>query len=70
MADTRNRNANAENNNIENNDAANPPPPPPLTLEQVLASTDASDHAIDHGQYAECSTQALPPPPRDKLGDF
>jgi hypothetical protein len=31
MANTKNHNANTENNN-----AANLPPPPPLTLEQVL----------------------------------
>jgi hypothetical protein len=32
MVNTRNRNANAENNDAENNNAANPPP----TLEKVL----------------------------------
>jgi hypothetical protein len=32
MVNTRNCNANAENNDAENNNAANPPP----TLEQVL----------------------------------
>jgi hypothetical protein len=36
MSNTRNHNANAENNG-ENNDVADPPPPPPPTLEQVLA---------------------------------
>jgi hypothetical protein len=37
MTNTRNRNANAVNNNVENNDAANLPPPSLPTLEQVLA---------------------------------
>jgi hypothetical protein len=37
MTNTRNRNANAENNVENNNNDANTPPPPPPTLEQVLA---------------------------------
>jgi hypothetical protein len=66
MANTRNRNNKAADNNGENNQNVNLSPPPPPTLEQVLAiqaqmlQTMVSLHA---------QPQA-PLPPRDRLGDF
>jgi hypothetical protein len=68
MVNTRNRNDNAENNNAENNNAANWPP----TLEQVLMMQaqmlQTMQQTMVNMQNAQY--QALPPPPRDKLGDF
>jgi hypothetical protein len=72
MANTRNRNANAENNatnnNAENNNAANPP----LTLEQVLMMQaqmlQTMQQTMVNIQIAQ--PQVPPPPSRDRLGDF
>jgi hypothetical protein len=63
MVSTRNRNANAANNNTAN---------PPLTLEQVLMiqaqMLQTMQQTMVNMQNAQ--HQALPPPPRDRLGDF
>jgi hypothetical protein len=63
MVNTKNRNVNAENNK-----AANPPP----TLEQVLMMQaqmlQTMQQTMVNMQNAQ--PQALPPPPRDRLGDF
>jgi hypothetical protein len=68
MVNTRNRNVNGENNNAENNNTANPPP----TLEKVLMMQaqmlQTMQQIMVNMQNAQ--HQALPPPPRDKLGDF
>jgi hypothetical protein len=68
MVNTRNHNVNTENNNAENNNAANPPP----TLEQVLMMQaqmlQTMQQIMVNMQNAQ--PQALPPPPRDRLGDF
>jgi hypothetical protein len=65
---TRNRNANLENNDAETNNTANPPP----TLEQVLMMQaqllQTMQHTMINTQNAQ--PQAPPPPPRDRLGDF
>jgi hypothetical protein len=60
MANTRNRVAtdNAENNAGNNNNQDAKPPPPPSAYSWTsagYASTNASDHAADHGQPT-CST--------------
>jgi hypothetical protein len=73
IANTRNRNNNnAKNNNGENNQNVNPPPPPPPTIEQVLAMLaqmlQTMQQTIVNMQAAQA--QALPPLPRDRLGDF
>jgi hypothetical protein len=73
MVNTRNCNVNVENNNVvnnnaENNNAANSPP----TLEQVLMMQaqmlQTMQQTMVNMQNAQ--RQALPPPPRDRLGDF
>jgi hypothetical protein len=68
LVNTRNCNANTENNDVENNNAANPP----LTLEQVLmmqAQTLQTMHqTMVNMQNAQHQTP--PPPLRDRLGDF
>jgi hypothetical protein len=68
MVNTRNRNANAENNNAENNNTANPPP----TLEQVLMMQAQMLHTMQQtmANIQNAQPQALPPLPRDRLGDF
>jgi hypothetical protein len=73
MANTWNHNNNNNgNNNGENNQNVNPPPPPPPTLEQVLIM-QAQMLQIRQQTMVNMQTaqpQALPPPPRDRLGDF
>jgi hypothetical protein len=68
VVNTRNRNANVENNNAKNNNAANLQP----TLEQVLMMQaqmlQTMQQTIVNMQNAQ--PQALPLPPRDRLGDF
>jgi hypothetical protein len=59
---------NAVNNNAKSNKAANPPP----TLEQVLMMQaqmlQTMEQTMVNMQNAQ--PQALPSPPRDRLGDF
>jgi hypothetical protein len=68
MVNTRNRNVNVENNDAEKDNAANPPP----TLEQVLMMQaqmlQIMQQTMVYMQNAQ--PQALPPPPRERLGDF
>jgi hypothetical protein len=68
MINTRNRNANADNNVAENNNAANPPP----TLEQVLMMQaqilQIMQQTMINMQNAQ--HQVSSPPSRDRLGDF
>jgi hypothetical protein len=64
MVNIRNRNINAENNDAKNNNAANPPP----TLEQVLMMQAQMLQTMPNMYNAQ--HQAMPPPPRDRLGDF
>jgi hypothetical protein len=68
MVNTRNRNANAENNDAKNNNAANPPP----TMEQVLMMQAQTLRTMQQtmANMQSAQHQALPPPPRDRLGDF
>jgi hypothetical protein len=68
MVNTRNRNANAENNDAENNNAANPP----LTLEQVLMMQDQMLQTMQQTMVNIQNAQPQAPPllPRDRLGDF
>jgi hypothetical protein len=72
MANTRNRNANAENNvtnnNADNNNAANPVP----TLDQVLMMQSQMLHTMQQTMVnmQNAQHQAPPLPPRDRLGDF
>jgi hypothetical protein len=63
MVNRRNLNINAENNN-----AANPPP----TLEQVLMMQAQMLQTMQKTMVnmQNARPQALPPPPRDRLGDF
>jgi hypothetical protein len=73
MANTRNCNINNNGNNKrENNQNVNPPPPPPPTLEQVLIlqaqMLQTMQQIMVNMQAAQ--PQALPPPPRDRLGEF
>jgi hypothetical protein len=67
MANTRNRNANAENNAVNNNTVN-----PPLTLEQVLMMQAQMLQTMQQTMVnmQNVQHQALPPSPRDKLGDF
>jgi hypothetical protein len=71
MANTRNYNNNGDNNR-ENNQNVNPPPTPPPTLEQVLVMQaqmlQTMQQTMVNMQAAQ--SQASPPPPRDRLGDF
>jgi hypothetical protein len=73
MANTRNHN-NTHNgdNNGENNQNVNPTPPSPPTLKQVLVMQaqmlQTMQQTMVNMQVAQ--PQALPPPPRDRLGDF
>jgi hypothetical protein len=68
MANTRNHN----NNNRDNNQNVNPPPPPPPTLDQVLVMQAQMLQTMQQTMVNVQATQpqALPPPPRDRLGDF
>jgi hypothetical protein len=69
MANTRNHNNNnTEDNNGDNNQNVNPPPPPLPTLEQVLTMQAQMLQTMVNMQATQ--SQALPPPPRDRLGDF
>jgi hypothetical protein len=71
MANTRNHNNNNNrDNNVENNQNVNPPPPP--TLEHVLAMQAQKLQTLQQTMVNMQATQpqALPPPPRDRLGDF
>jgi hypothetical protein len=73
MANKRNRNNNNNrNNNGENNQDVNPPPPHPPTLEQVLIMQaqmlQTMQQTLVNMQAAQ--PQALPPPSRDRLGEF
>jgi hypothetical protein len=75
MADTRNCNNSNNNNgdnNGENNQNVNPLPPTPPTLEHVLVSQarmlQTMQQVMVNMQAAH--PQALPPPPRDRLGNF
>jgi hypothetical protein len=68
MVNTRNRNVNAENNDAKNNNTANPPP----TLEQVLMMQAQMLQTMQQtmANMYNAQHQAMPPPPRDRLGDF
>jgi hypothetical protein len=68
MVNTRNRNANSENNDVENNNAATPPP----TLEQVWVMQAQILQTIQQTMVnmQNAQHQALPLPLRDRLGDF
>jgi hypothetical protein len=72
MANTRNHNANVENN-MENNNAANllllPPPP---TLGQVIAIQVQMLQTMQQTMINMHNAQPQAPPPlsRDRLGDF
>jgi hypothetical protein len=73
LTNTRNRvAANNTENNGENNNSTNPAPPPLPTLEQVLAMQaqmlQTMQQTMVNMQAAQ--PQVLPPPPRDRLGDF
>jgi hypothetical protein len=72
MVNTRNCVAanNAENNVESNNQEANPPPPPPLTLEQVLAMQAHMLQTIQQTLVNLHAQPQVPPPLRDRLGDF
>jgi hypothetical protein len=68
MVNTRNRNVSAENNNAENDNVANPL----QTLEQVLMMQAQMLQTIQQimVNMQNAQPQALPPQPRDRLGDF
>jgi hypothetical protein len=68
MANTRNHNANIENNDTENNNAVNPPP----TLEQVLVMQAQMLQTMQQTMVniQNAQQQAPPLPLRDRLGDF
>jgi hypothetical protein len=72
MANTRNHFANKNTkNNGENNQDANPPPAAPPILEHVLAMQAQMLQIMQQimvNLYGQ--PQALPPPLRDRLGDF
>jgi hypothetical protein len=63
-------NPHAENNVESNNQEANPPPPPPLTLEQVLAMQAQMLQTMQQTLVNMHAQPQVPPPPRDRLGDF
>jgi hypothetical protein len=71
MANTRNRNNNANENNV--NSAANNLPPP-LTLEQVLIMQaqilQTMQQTVANMQQAPGHQPAPQPQPRDKIGEF
>jgi isochorismate synthase EntC len=70
MANTRNRNANAENN-VENNNAATLPLPPP-TLQQVLTMEAQMPQTMQQTMVNMQNVQPQAPPSlsRDRLVDF
>jgi hypothetical protein len=72
MANTRNRVAanNVENNRENNNQDANLPPLPPPTLEQVLAMQAQMLQTMQQSMVNLHAQPQVPPPPRDRLGDF
>jgi hypothetical protein len=63
IVNTRNHNINAENNNAAN---------PPQTLEKVLMMQAQMLQTMQQNMVnmQNAQPQALPPPPRDRLGDF
>jgi hypothetical protein len=65
MVNTRNRNANAENNDAENNNVANPPP----TRLQVLIMQAQMFQTMQQTKINMQNAQHQAPP-RDRLGDF
>jgi hypothetical protein len=71
MVNTRNRNNNANESNV--NSAANNPPPPP-TLEQVLIiqaqMLQTMQQTMANIQQAQGHQSAPQPQPCDKLGEF
>jgi hypothetical protein len=67
MVNTRNRNANAENN-AKNNNATNPPPTLELVLMMQAQMLQTMQQTMVNRQNAQ--PQAPPPPPRDRRGDF
>jgi hypothetical protein len=71
MANTRNRNNNVNENNV--NSAANNPPPPPI-LEQVLIMQAQMLQTIQQTmasmQQAQGHQPTPQPQPSDKLGEF
>jgi hypothetical protein len=72
MVNTRNHFAanNAKNNGESNNQEANLPPPSPLTLEQVLAMQEQMLQTMQQTLDNLHAQPQVPPPPRDRLGDF
>jgi hypothetical protein len=74
MANTRNWNNNNNNggNNGENKQNVNPPPLHPPTLEQVLAMQSQMLQTMKQTMVnmQAAQPQALPPLPRDRIGDF
>jgi hypothetical protein len=72
MVNTRNCVAanNAENNGESNNQEANLPLPPPLPLEQVLAMQAQMLQTMQQTLVSLYAQPQVPPPPRDRLGDF
>jgi hypothetical protein len=72
MVNTRNRVTanNAENNGENNNQEANLLPPPLLTLEQVLAMQAQIHQTIQQTMVNLHAQPHVPPPSRDRLGDF
>jgi hypothetical protein len=72
MVNTRNRvfTNNAENNGESDNQEANPPSPPPLTLKQVLAMQAQMLQTKQQTLVNLHAQPQVPPPPRDRLGDF
>jgi hypothetical protein len=72
MVNTRNRVTanNAENNGERNNQEANLPPPPLLTLEQMLAMQAQMLQTMQQTLVNLHAQPQVPPPLRDRLGDF
>jgi hypothetical protein len=63
IANTRNCNNNAGDNNRENNQDVNPPPPPLPTLEQVLAIQAQMLQTMQQTMVNMQTTQPQAPPP-------
>jgi hypothetical protein len=72
MVNTRNRVTanNAENNGQSNNQEATLLPPPSLTLEQVLAIEAQMLQTMQQTLVNLHAQPQVPPPSRDRLGDF
>jgi hypothetical protein len=72
MANTRNRVAanNVENIGENNNQDANPLPPPPLTFEQVLVMQAQMLQTMQQTMVNLHAQPQAPPSPRDTPGDF